>query len=974
VVEHIDIGEILMKKYLEYRDEKSSKFWQIKVIGGAHQVRYGKIGSEGKSQVKTFATGEEALKDAEKLVASKLKKGYKEIPPEEREKGYPSLSGIDDQDELKKALVKHFSYLADTPGFEPVLNAVFEEAHGVSEDEGNLIVSFRGERVLTASPPADPVKYKDWPQSFQKCVSVHENLSFPDQGWALHLGDAGLFDSTFLQEVESELLDSVDADDVLCPVTDYSDWWLYHPGVMNPWNEPGIAFFSHEGGDIEKPVFLNAGSLFLKLMAETLELACEVPEPGRETVDINEAKKWWNGLEKDWQSAFIKASNIESGEPSAGDLEAILFSTSFYSHNRDLNLKTLEPLGMLKDLEKINISQQIEISDISPLGGLTGLSSVSIKNMEVSDISPLEQLTHLLQLELNDMPVKDLSPLKNLLKLKDLNISKTSVSDLSPLKDLSKLEKIDFSDTKVESLETLTGHKKLRSINCSNTPVTDLGPLKSFKKLDSVKFSQTKIGDLSPLYETEEIHSLFCQETEVSFEQLLRFTSSRLHEYEDELSGCNIYSDYFTDIEIFTDAIEKIDFSLEGIGSALTFWVNGVLIAAIKRDKIDLGTRMLKGYMKQLPIEQREYQEDLYSHSIVLLMQSDDDSFAEEVLEKLKPEEMTKSGTVYNLACYAAFKNDKEKLLEHMKCALEMGYEPHRFREDEDFKSFWNDSDFIKLYTETKGTDPENDPLGWWNSLNGKWQELFSWSVGDVETAEDVREIFEIEGLDFMEMSTLEPLRYLTDLKQIKSSYSMFTSIDPLEGLLKLENLEINGIEGLKESQIKSIDPLRKLVNLKKLRIVEENISDIGPLAGLLNLEHLTLIKIPVTSLDTLSGLTKLKSLWAGDIAIDDLKPLTRCTEIEELDLGGSRIADIEPLQHMKKLKKLDISRTQVSDLEPLKECTLLEKLECDNCPVTDLSPLENLPNLHHLALGETEIPREIVEEFRKVHPKCEVE
>ncbi|MDE7159113.1 MAG: WGR domain-containing protein [Clostridiales bacterium] len=38
--------------------------------------RYGRIGSEGREVVKTFVSPEEAKSDAQKLIDSKIKKGY----------------------------------------------------------------------------------------------------------------------------------------------------------------------------------------------------------------------------------------------------------------------------------------------------------------------------------------------------------------------------------------------------------------------------------------------------------------------------------------------------------------------------------------------------------------------------------------------------------------------------------------------------------------------------------------------------------------------------------------------------------------------------------------------------------------------------------------------------------------------------------------------------------------------------------
>ncbi|MBS7231467.1 WGR domain-containing protein [Flavobacterium psychroterrae] len=67
-----------MKKYLKYIDGNSDKFWQIEVTGLEYTVTYGKNGTSGTSQTKSFSTDDECLKSAEKILAEKVKKGYSE--------------------------------------------------------------------------------------------------------------------------------------------------------------------------------------------------------------------------------------------------------------------------------------------------------------------------------------------------------------------------------------------------------------------------------------------------------------------------------------------------------------------------------------------------------------------------------------------------------------------------------------------------------------------------------------------------------------------------------------------------------------------------------------------------------------------------------------------------------------------------------------------------------------------------------
>jgi predicted DNA-binding WGR domain protein len=62
----------------EFKEGNSSKFWEIAVSGDEHTVRFGRIGSNGQSQTKSFPTAAAASKDAARLIAEKTRKGYRE--------------------------------------------------------------------------------------------------------------------------------------------------------------------------------------------------------------------------------------------------------------------------------------------------------------------------------------------------------------------------------------------------------------------------------------------------------------------------------------------------------------------------------------------------------------------------------------------------------------------------------------------------------------------------------------------------------------------------------------------------------------------------------------------------------------------------------------------------------------------------------------------------------------------------------
>ncbi|EEW3391501.1 WGR domain-containing protein, partial [Escherichia coli] len=66
-----------MKTYI-YQDEKSHKFWAVEQQGNELHINWGKVGTNGQSQVKSFADTAAAEKAALKLIAEKVKKGYVE--------------------------------------------------------------------------------------------------------------------------------------------------------------------------------------------------------------------------------------------------------------------------------------------------------------------------------------------------------------------------------------------------------------------------------------------------------------------------------------------------------------------------------------------------------------------------------------------------------------------------------------------------------------------------------------------------------------------------------------------------------------------------------------------------------------------------------------------------------------------------------------------------------------------------------
>ena len=68
-----------MKKYFEFKDSISTKFWEINVKKNQMIITFGRIGIKNPvSQLRKFDSNEEAKKYAERKIKEKINKGYLE--------------------------------------------------------------------------------------------------------------------------------------------------------------------------------------------------------------------------------------------------------------------------------------------------------------------------------------------------------------------------------------------------------------------------------------------------------------------------------------------------------------------------------------------------------------------------------------------------------------------------------------------------------------------------------------------------------------------------------------------------------------------------------------------------------------------------------------------------------------------------------------------------------------------------------
>ncbi len=189
--------------------------------------------------------------------------------------------------------------------------------------------------------------------------------------------------------------------------------------------------------------FLMCLSIPLTATAQTVN----IPDPNLRTAIENELDKAQGAAITSAEMAALrllilnKVTNISdlTGLEHATNLTVLLFPLG------NNNISDISPLSGLTSLIGLLLDNN-NISDISPLAGLTNLSSLTLGNNNISDISPLSGLTRLQVLLLDNNNITDISPLAGLTDLRQLALGNNNITDISPLAGLTNLGDLTESD------------------------------------------------------------------------------------------------------------------------------------------------------------------------------------------------------------------------------------------------------------------------------------------------------------------------------------------------------------------------------------------------------------------------------------------------------------------------------------------------------------------------------------------------
>lgn len=294
----------------------------------------------------------------------------------------------------------------------------------------------------------------------------------------------------------------------------------------------------------------------------------------------------------------------------------------------------------------------------------------------------------------------------------------------------------------------------------------------------------------------------------------------------------------------------------------------------------------------------------------------------------------------------------------------------------------------------------------WWKNLSPEWQQVFRGyaTLDPNPNKEQLHKLTLVSSIDITdnkEITSLEPLSVMTNLKEIRASGTLIDDLKPLSGLSDLMKLSCA------DTKVSSLDPLQSNSRLEELYCTN---SPVGSLEGLNGLQNLRILNIDGTNVKSLvavkghpalkyiycdnTGISKdeielfadsnpsclivnqtstLTSWWNGlssgwkysfkaHTPVDDpptREQLQTVASLRSLDLSGKReIIALEPIIMLKLLKDLNAANCALQNIDPLSQFVKLQTLNLSGNPLADLKPLGNLPALKVLDISNTPIEK----------------
>jgi len=586
---------------------------------------------------------------------------------------------------------------------------------------------------------------------------------------------------------------------------------------------------------------------------------------------------------------------------------------------------------------KIDISNSILIGNLNPLSELSDLVEINISNTLIDDLTPLRNLNKLETIIASGTPVFDINALRYASNLKLLDLSKTAISDLSILPNLRKLENLDIAYTNITDFDEITKISSLSSINLSglnlageiggfeklsslnkiilaSAKLTNLEFLSNVKSLNTINIDSTSVSDLKPLSKLNNLSVLQANNTKVkNLEPLLKLEKL-------SLIYCDNSNVNREEALKFID--KKPNCTVIYNTNELLKWWDGLSAnwQSIAHSRMKLSTPVTKEQLHQIiSIESVNLAENTAIKSLKPLR----------MLYRL--EELDVSGCqIDDLSPLSGLNNLNYININNTNVASVEGLA--------------NLQNLEVLYCEhTKVSDIM--PLTNCKNLEVIYADNSLLTTEDVIPFKQISNCNVVYQTEKLQMWWQNMAAYWHNILKENLNIDNEPGREQLQAMVDLKSIEIKG-----NTEIKSLEELSLFNLLEEVSISNTRLNDFSAISFLPSIKKLSIPNNPVFNISSISRMTNLEELNLENTSVDDLEALESLTLLKSLNIAGTRVSNLKDISELKNLRTLIINNTSIRTLKHI-ESIELKELKCYN----------------------TKIRSSKIEDFKALHPDCEV-
>lgn len=211
-------------------------------------------------------------------------------------------------------------------------------------------------------------------------------------------------------------------------------------------------------------------------------------------------------------------------------------------------LSDISPLGSVKLLNEI-VVDKTAVVDFSALKTCEVLQSVSAQECGITDISTLtnKTITHLF---LDDNAITDISILSDFEALSTLEIGKNRISDISALKEKKILTTLHLDENQITDISVLATTPYLLTLQISDNQIASLQALSNAEQLTYLYVNRNKLTNLDGLENSLKLKSL--QATENQIENIIGISNCTI------LEEVNINDNNVSDISLLSKSASTL--------------------------------------------------------------------------------------------------------------------------------------------------------------------------------------------------------------------------------------------------------------------------------------------------------------------------------------------------------------------------------------------------------------------------------